>query len=205
MPLTSRQADRKQSNKMRKRKGTGPGFLGGYMGLTNTALEISWYVPKCKTYVEPFAGLGRVAKYVKAEKLHLNDKSDFACNYLRKHFTDAVITSHDFEKMFVLDDIKTVFLIDPPWTRKEYVHGCNENAFCDRSAVQYYDDIIKWLPKLRGIWFVCGKKGNKKLLDPRYHNRLFVSRKKFMGNNFTTLVMSNKPFAMHMQKNLRDD
>lgn len=45
------------------------GFVGGYPGLTLTAKRIADYIPYCKLFVEPFAGLGRVSKKVKAEKI----------------------------------------------------------------------------------------------------------------------------------------
>ena len=202
MPLTSRQTRTKQARKMKKLKSVGPGYLKGYLGLKATAQMISWYVPKCEKYVEPLAGLGRVAKHVKSEKIHLNDLSDFAYSYLKKHFADAIVTHVDFEEMFALDSPKTVFLIDPPWTRKEYVKGCDSNAFCDRTSTEYYDVIFEWLPKLKGHWFVCGKKDNKRLKDGSYYHKLFISKKKIMGSNISTLVMSNKPFVMHHQTSL---
>jgi len=178
---------------------TGKGHVRGYPGLVHTALMISEYMPKCKIYVEPFAGLGRTAKHAQAEQIILNDKSDYAFNFLSKHF-NAQITNLDFEEMFRLyDSEETNFLIDPPWNLVEYEKGCRERAFCDRTPKEYYDKIFEWLPKLKGNWFLCGKKDNSRLKNPKYHNKLFKSKKKIMGGNISTLVMSNKSFKRFHQ------
>ena len=62
----------------------GNGHIRGYAGLTHTALMISEYIPNCIKYVEPFAGLGRFAKYVTCGVLVLNDLSDYANNHNKK-------------------------------------------------------------------------------------------------------------------------
>ena len=174
-------------------------FMLGSMGLTHTALIISEYIPRCRIYAEPFTGLGRVARHVHADNVILNDKSQYACDFLNKRF-DCTVTNTDFEETFHIYDSKdTVFLIDPPWSRKEYVKGCNGNAFCDRTPTEYYDRILELLPKLQGHWFVCGKKDNSRLKDDTYHHKLFTSRKKIMGGTISTLIMSNKPFVRHHQ------
>lgn len=183
-------------------KDIGTGHVRGYAGLVHTALAISEYIPKCKIYVEPFAGLGRTAKHAQAEQIILNDKSDYAFNYLSKHF-NAQTTNLDFEEMFRLYDSKdTVFLIDPPWSKEEYEKGCRNRAFCDRTPKEYYDKIFEWLPKLKGDWFVCGKKDNSRLKDKRWNHQLFRSKRKIMGGNISTLVMSNKPFVRYHQETL---
>ena len=183
-------------------KDIGAGHVRGYAGLVHTALAISEYIPESKIYCEPFAGLGRTAKHAKAEQVILNDKSDYAFNYLKTHF-NAVITNLDFEEMFRLyDGQDTVFLIDPPWSKSEYEKGCRNRAYCDRTPKEYYDKIFEWLPKLKAQWFLCGKKDNNRLKDPNYHHKLFVSKRKIMGGNIATLVMSNKPFTRYHQKEL---
>lgn len=177
----------------------GKGHVRGYPGLVHTALMISEYIPKSKIYVEPFAGLGRTAKHANAEKIILNDKSQYAIDFLEKNF-NADIMSLDFEDMFRLfDGPNTTFLIDPPWSKTEYENGCRDRAFCDRTPKEYYDTIFTWLPKLQGNWFVCGKKDNTKLKHPDYFSKLFKSKKKIMGGNISTLVMSNKPFVRYHQ------
>jgi len=152
--------------------------------------------------VEPFAGLGRVAKHIQADQIILNDKSDYAFDFLEKKF-NAQITNLDFEEMFRLYDSKdTIYLIDPPWSKTEYEDGCRNRAYCDRTPKEYYDIIFEWLPKLKAIWFVCGNKDNKQLENPGFFHRLFRSKKKIMGGNISTLVMSNKPFKRYWQQEL---
>ncbi len=180
----------------------GKGHIQGYAGLTHTALMISEYIPKCDTYIEPFAGLGRTAKHVQAETMILNDKSDYAFNYLFKHFKSAIVTNYDFEDILKCDSYDVVFLIDPPWSKAEYEKGCMNKAFCDRTPKEYYNKIFEWLPKLKGHWFLCGDKNNSRLTDTRYYHKLFKSRRTIMGGNISTLVMSNKPFVRHHQHSL---
>lgn len=180
-------------------KDIGAGHIRGYPGLVHTSLMISEYITKCKLYVEPFAGLGRTAKHAQAEQIILNDKSEYAFNFLSKHF-HAQITNLDFEEIFKLyDSAQTVFLIDPPWSKEEYKNGYRNRAFCDRTPAEYYDKIIQWLPKLKATWFVCDKKDNNRLRNPKYHHKLFQSKRKIMGGNISTLVMSNKPFVRYHQ------
>lgn len=181
---------------------TGAGHVRGYPGLAHTALMITEYIPKAKIYCEPFAGLGRTAKHVKANLLVLNDKSDYAYSFLKAHFV-GLITQLDFEDMFrYYDGPDNVFLIDPPWSKSEYEKGCKNRAFCDRTPRQYYDKIFEWLPKLESTWFVCGEKNNSLLKNSSYHKRLFTSKKKIMGGNISTLVISNRPFKRYHQKEL---
>lgn len=181
--------------------GMGAGHVRGYPGLTHTALPISEYIPKCHVYVEPFAGLGRVAKFVDASMKILNDKSDYAFKYLQAHFPKAQVECDDFEFCInFFDGPNTFFLIDPPWSKTEYEEGCRERAFIDRTPKEYYDKIFELLPTLKGNWFVCGNKDNKRLLDQNYHNHLFKSKKKIMGGNISTLVMSNRPFFRYNQE-----
>ena len=180
---------------------SGPGHIRGYPGLVHTALQISEYIPTTIYYVEPFAGLGRTAKHSKAPKIFLNDKSTFACNYLTKNFPTATVTQHDFSKILITyDSPNTFFLIDPPWSLSEYTDGCRGSAYCDRTPADYYDTIFKYLKHLKSDWFLCGNKNNIKLKNPKYHHKLFSSKKKIMGGNISTLVMSNKQFKRHHQE-----
>lgn len=183
----------------------GPGHVRGYAGLTHTALAISEYIPTCQIYIEPFAGLGRVARHVNAEQMILNDRSTWTYNYLKSHFPQATALNLDFEEIFAKFNYKNaVWVIDPVWKKSEYKEGCRGRAFCDRTPKEYYDTIFEWLPKLKGLWFVCGHKKNGKLLNSDYHKKLFESRKKIMGGNIKTLVISNKPFERLHQASILD-
>ena len=202
MSKTAIQERNRVNSKTGNWKHMGKGHVRGYPGLTHTALKISEYIPKCNVYVEPLAGKGRVAKHIKAKKMYLNDKSDFAFNYLKTHFNGKHISNVDFKKMFEYDSPTTVFLIDPPWSKTEYEEGCKNLAFCDRTPKEYYDEIFHLLPSLKGDWFVCGDKNNHRLEKSIYYSKLFQSNKKIMGGNISTLVMSNKPFVRYHQNNL---
>lgn len=184
-------------------KYVGIGHVRGYAGLVHTSLAISEYIPKCTLYVEPFAGLGRTAKHIKSDTMILNDKSNYAFNYLYNHFKSAIILDFDFEKIIKIFNFpETVFLIDPPWSKDEYEKGCRNRAFCDRTPKEYYDKIFELLPNLKGHWFLCGNKKNSRLKDERYFHQLFKSKRKIMGGNISTLVMSNKPFIRYHQTSL---
>src|SRR3990172_4790502 len=110
---------------------------GGYPGLACTANKIAQYIPICNQYVEPFAGLGRIAKYVKAEKIILNDMSDYAIEYLKIHFLSAEITKEDYLHCIEKHDSKnTFFLIDPPHRTSAY--ALNPKTFIDRTDTEYF-------------------------------------------------------------------
>lgn len=174
----------------------------GYPGLTNTALKISEYIPKCKIYCEPFAGLGRTAKHAQAEQIILNDKSPYAFDYLTKHF-NAQVTNLDFEQCVKLyDGPETVFLLDPPWTYSAYAE--NEKTFCDRKPKAYYDRILELLSDSKSHWFVCCE--HRQNLSG-YENYYSIIIQAHMSKNYgfglaKTKVYSNKPFQRHHQMTL---
>lgn len=175
----------------------------GYPGLTHTARRIAEYIPKCEIYVEPFAGLGRVAKHIKAETKVLNDKSEYAVNYLRKNFPNALIQNRDFER--VIYDYKgpnTTFLIDPPWFNE--VYNENELSYCDRKPNEYYDKIFELVHDSKSHWFVCCQW--KKNLD-KYGDFYSIiihgpTHQKRFGGVPKTKVYSNKPFIRYHQRGL---
>tara|TARA_R110002020_G_scaffold342168_3_gene556684 strand:- start:2082 stop:2771 length:690 start_codon:yes stop_codon:yes gene_type:complete len=99
------------------------GLPNRYAGLTYTAKQISLFFPKCKIYVECFAGLGRTAKYVNCDIMILNDKSKFSNNYCEKKFPNAIIENMDFiDTIKKYDSLDTFFLIDPVW-RTDFYDG----------------------------------------------------------------------------------
>ena len=99
------------------------GLPNRYPGLTYTARQISLFFPKCKTYVECFAGLGRTAKYANCETMVLNDKSEYSNNYCKKKFPNAIVENMDFiETIKKYDSKDTFFLIDPVW-RSDFYDG----------------------------------------------------------------------------------
>src|SRR5579871_2404682 len=121
----------------------------GYAGLAFTARQISEYIPRYKVYCEPFAGLGRVGKYVNADSKVLNDKSQYAYQYLQSHFHTAIVENIDFEECInKYDSTDTFFLIDPPW--RKAIYSGHEKYFMDRQPVDYYKRLLEILPKIQG-------------------------------------------------------
>ena len=58
--------------------------ISGYGGLTYTKdLIIKLFPQKIERFVEPFGGLGRITELVKADEYFINDKSDYAYNFLK--------------------------------------------------------------------------------------------------------------------------
>jgi len=169
--------------------------LDGYPGLTLTASKIADYIPDCKIYVEPFAGLGRVAKYVKADRYVLNDKSEYAFNFLQSHFT-AQITNLDFEECIKLYDSEdTFFLIDPPWRKKDYD---KDNSYFDRTVREYYKDVLRIVKKIKGNWIICCDVAEREtggiVKKSGYYKQIVLAKKRFFKTRAKTLMISNKPF-----------
>ena len=134
------------------------GLRTGYPGLTHTAEGIAKLIGNCDVFCEPFAGLGRVSKYIKANKYILNDMSDYSVTYLKENFKNAIISQEDFLECILKHDAPNVtFLIDPPWARKDYAD--NPNTFCDRGVGEYYKKLAEIVPNLKGRWFVAGRAG----------------------------------------------
>ena len=178
-------------------------MTGSYPGLASTAREIAEFIPKCNIYVEPFAGLGRVAKHVTASGKVLNDKSDYACKY-NKRFK-ATITQDDFVLCFdKWDGPETYFFLDPPWRRQIYEN--NVLPFCDRSPKEYYDKIYQILPLLKGDWMLAmdwsQKERGKINLQIPYYEKLFVGKKTLFKKKIKTFCISNKPFINYNQSSI---
>ena len=154
-------------------------------------------MPEHKIYVEPFAGLGRTAKYVKAERYILNDKSEFAFGFLSKHF-NAKVTNLDFVECIKLYDSKdTFFLFDPPWRFTCY--DSNDKAYCDRTPYEYYTQLLELIPFLEGDWIICSAKDEheiKKILTKTDYYKMVVKsdKPKVFGKHAQVLLVSNKSF-----------
>jgi site-specific DNA-adenine methylase len=178
----------------------------GYPGLETMAEFIVQYIPKSKIYVEPFAGLGRTTEN-KHEKVILNDKSDYAVNYLKSHFHYAEITQEDFETcIFKHDSGDTFFLIDPPWRKNIYQN--NALPFNDRTPIQYYDKLLKEiLPKLKGSWILCVDRDEheigKRVSNSGYENKVIQHPNRVLfGRPLAVRMASNKPFLKQESFNL---
>ena len=197
-------------NEKWKKTKTGPkyanGFVGGYPGLTLTAKRITEYIPKCKLFVEPFAGLGRVSKKVKAERYVLNDMSDYAFQQNQKKFKHWTITHEDFKECVLRWDSKvTFFFFDPPWRFMQY-DPKHTLAYCDRTVKQYYEDIFRMVPTLKGNWIIAGevheKESGRLMQNSGYPNLVIRTNYKMLGGRIQVRLCSNKPFKRHIQTEL---
>ena len=182
-----------------------PGTLGssGYPGLANTALLIAEYIPKCKVFVEVFAGMGRVCPHVKTDNVILNDMSDYAIDKLKGKFPNHTVIKGDFiDCIKKYDGPDTFLFMDPPWSKGIYDE--NNKTFCDRSAVQYYKDILDLAPTLKSHWFLCSdvkeKEIRKIMSKSGYPIKDIMSKRKLMGGFIGTKVLSNKPFVRYNQE-----
>lgn len=175
--------------------------LGGYPGLHHTAAQITRYIPKVHTYVEPFSGLARTAPYVDAVIKVLNDRSEYANNYCRKNFPKATITNEDFMDCIKRwDSEKTFFLVDPPWADKPYAMDHPKRGklgFLDRHHSEYYKQFLEVAPTLKGDWILCSNWQRK--IDTTYPQLIVTSTESnaIFGMPAKTLLVSNKPFKSY--------
>ena len=180
-----------------------PGILPGYPGLTFLAHKIGEYIPKCNIFLEPFAGLGRIAKKVQAKHKILNDLSPFAFSYLKRNFPNAKVTNLDF-----VDSIKQnradVIFCDPPWRYEMY--ATNKAPVCDRPIKQYYEDLMNVLENTDSHWIISAdyheKENNKFLQKSGFPMLTLKSRRKMMAGYPRVRMISNKPFILYHQETL---
>ncbi len=172
------------------------GLRKGYPGLTHTAHKIADFIGECEIFCEPFAGLGRVSKCIKANKYVLNDMSDYSINFLKDNFKDAIITKKDFVDCILDNDSEnTTFLIDPPWARKDYAD--NPNTFCDRGVGEYYKKLSELALTLKGRWFVAGRAlgGSRSTVSvyfKQYESKIIESDRSINGHKIKTKLYYNK-------------
>ena len=171
------------------------GLRTGYPGLTHTAEDIARFIGECDVFCEPFAGLGRVSKYIKANKIILNDMSDFAIQHLKQEFSDAIITQEDFVDCILKHDSpQTTFLFDPPWSRVDYAE--NPKTFCDRGVGEYYKKLAEMVPTLKGKWYCAGRAGGGSrscvsVYFKRYDSVIIESDRTINGHKIKTKVYFN--------------
>ncbi len=198
-------------NKLRagEHKKVNPTGFKGYPGLTHTAKPISLYIPHCKIFVEPFAGLGRISKHVKADHYVLNDLSDYAITYLKRHFKKAHIMQDDYTScVWLFDSPETIIFYDPVWIDPMY----EDNPLCanPRPNKIVYNEILQSLPFLKSNWMIAGKvdgplaKWPNIKTDPSgyYHHEVQSRKGELFGLNARTYLVSNKPFINYWQKSL---
>jgi site-specific DNA-adenine methylase len=179
-------------------------LLNGYAGLKHTAKKIAEFIPKCELYVEAFCGQASVAKYVQADKIILNDMSEFIWKkYGLQSRLDKVIeyTKEDFEICIKRHDSpKTFFLIDPIWRSEHYTN--HSKAFMDRKPSEYYKKISELIQNMTGDWIVCGVANKsqqsqaQRLLyaNPNFHTKIVIGKGTMFGKHARTSLVSNRSF-----------
>ena len=171
----------------------------GYAGLENMAQQLSEYFPKeINLYVEPFAGLGRTAKFTSPKKMHLNDMSDYAVEYLKKEFPQAYITQDDYNVIFekYKDEEDLFMLIDPPWRKNIYKNN-TKPVFTENSVIKYYDDVLRHLKNARYKWILCVDKDEHEI-----GKRVSKSGWKNVVLEHPTKVLFNRPIGVRFATNI---
>ena len=165
----------------------------GYPGLAGTAKKIARLVPKCKFYVEPFAGTVKVFQELQSPLprfAFLNDTSDFIADWLRKEFLEANIIQDDFmDCMKTLDRIDTFFLIDPPWYKSYYDQRFS--SFNRPSVRDYDEEIIDICKNLKGKFIITTRKENKTMLNSGFNNTTVKSEYVVCGKYPEVLLTTN--------------
>jgi len=181
------------------------GLRTGYPGLTHTAKQIAELIGACDVFVEPFAGLGRVSKFINANQIVLNDMSDFAVEHLRTNFPQAKVTQKDFlEVMRECDASNVTFFCDPPWSRSDY--ALNPKTYCDRGVGEYYKQLREFVNTCKGRWFIAGRasggaRATATVYFKEYEMRTVVSDRTINGYPVKTLLVSKYFNLMPSSKN----
>lgn len=191
---------RQRKLRLGEHKRLNPTSFKGYPGLTHTSKEICEYIPKCVLFVEPFAGLGRISKRVKSERYVLNDLSNFAIEYLKKHFKHEITQLDYLECIKNCDSEDTFFFIDPPWY--DEVYDINPLTSYTIPCKEIYSTLKEILPKIKGNWIIAGAV-NSYLLKWDYNHKEIKSKKNYLfGHKARTYLVSNLPFTNYQQTKL---
>jgi len=167
--------------------------FAGYPGQTGVAKKIAVRVPRCKIYVEPFAGAAKVFQELQVkqfDKAVLNDRAKFVRYWLRKNFPIALVTNHDFVKCIKQwDSPDTFFNIDPPYFSTFY----DQDFSCfDRDSVREYDkEIIELCQKIKAKFIITTRKENKIMLNSGFRNYRLKSIYVLSGHYPRFLVTTN--------------
>jgi site-specific DNA-adenine methylase len=165
----------------------------GYPGLAGTARQIAKLIPKCKTFVEPFAGTAKVYQMLpktKYKKAVLNDMSTFIYGWLNEQFPEATITNEDFvDCVKRWDAPDTVFLFDAPWNKSYYDQSF---SFFNRKTVrEYNEDIIELCNTLKGKFIITTRKECREMGAANFNHKLIESEYVVSGHYPRVLATSN--------------
>lgn len=166
-----------------------------YPGLKHTAKYIGMFFPKCDTYIEPFAGLARTAKYARCNKMVLNDRSKHSNKTCKKLFPNAIVTNEDFTECIQRwDSPDNFFLIDYPWRTDFYEQ--KTITFCDRTAKEYESILEELCIGLKAKWIVCTL--HTKKLNFKYTKVVEDFKPRIFGFKAKTRLYSNDPIDTKM-------
>ena len=188
----------------------GTQVFGGYPGLKNSARVIAEYIPGCRIYVEPFAGVASVGDFVQPEFIKVyNDISPTSRGILKKknQFNPYVhISNLDFKACLKeWDAPDTFFLIDPPWEERAYKN--NRQTRCDQSIVRYYQTILYEVLYLKGNWILCsginGPGANIIKRSPWQKKVVYGKKNSIFGCTPKTLLCSNMALMIRNPVNER--
>lgn len=169
----------------------------GFPGNTGISRKLIRYIPKCRFYVEPFAGTCKIFQALLMSEKHkvnnfvLNEKSDFINKWIKKEFDGmAIITKRDFMQCFKQwDSPNTFFLIDPPWFKSYY----DQKFSCfDRESVKEYDiEVIKLCYLSKSDFIITTRKENQIMLNSGFNNYLIKSEYVVSGKKPEVLLTTN--------------
>lgn len=180
------------------KKRANPTSFKGYPGLTHTAKEISNFIPNCKLFIEPFAGLGRITKNVKSDKYILNDLSNYALTYLKSNFKNHTITELDYlECIQKYDSKEAFFFIDPPWY--DEVYDVNPLTAFTIPCKDIYNKLKEELPKIKGKWIIAGRVDGPLKNWDYYHKEVKSKKNYLFGKKARTYLVSNISFKNYKQ------
>lgn len=165
----------------------------GYPGLAGTARKIAKMIPKCKTFVEPFAGTAKVYQMLpkkKYEKAVLNDMSNFVYGWLQAEFPEAEITQEDFiDCVQRWDSEDTVFMFDAPWNKSYYDQSF---SFFNRNTVrEYNEDILNLCDTIKGKFIISTRKECREMAASNFNHKLIESEYVVSGHYPRVLVTTN--------------
>ena len=169
----------------------------GYPGLAGTARRIAGMVPKCKTFVEPFAGTAKVYQMLpntRYSKVVLNDMSGFINGWLKEEFPEVTVTQQDFvDCVKRWDAPDTVFVMDAPWNKSYYDQ---KFSFFNRATVREYNqDIVDLCDTVKGKFIITTRKECREMAASDFNHKLIESEYCVSGHYPRVLITTNIPMA----------
>jgi hypothetical protein len=173
--------------------------VAGYGGLENMKHMVVKHFPEnIERFVEPFGGLGRITDLVKADEYFINDKSDYAYNFLKNKFPNYVVENLDYVDFIKKYATENSFIFcDPPW-RKNIYKNHERPAFTEKNIITYYEKLLSLLPTLNCKWMIASDRDeheNGHRLQKSGYPNITMERKtgtgKFFGRNPAVRLCSN--------------